>query len=32
MLWYLENKGLSDPAEIEKALQLGEFIKRGGFK
>ena len=25
----LENKALTDPAEIEKAIHLGEYIKKG---
>jgi hypothetical protein len=30
LLWVLaENRGLTDPVEIEQALRLGEYIKNG---
>ena len=28
-MWLLENRGLTDPAEIEQALRFGEYIKNG---
>jgi len=28
-VWLLENRGLTDPAEIEQALRFGEYIKNG---